>query len=138
MKKLFLMLACSSMCVMGMNAQEQLVKEVEKELETSKNFVALRTKLQPALTDASTKDLAQTWFVAGQIEMKCFDELYKMKMIGKDVNLKVMGAALLDGIDYMKKVLPLDTVPELDKKTGAPKVDKKTGEVKVKTKYSKD
>ena len=138
MKKLFLMLACSSMCVMGMNAQEQLVKEVEKELETSKNFVALRTKLQPALTDASTKDLAQTWFVAGQIEMKCFDELYKMKMIGKEVNLKVMGAALLDGIDYMKKVLPLDTVPELDKKTGAPKVDKKTGEVKVKTKYSKD
>lgn len=137
MKKLFLMLACSSMCIMGMNAQEKLVKEVEKEIGAAK-YATLREKLKPAFTDATSEKDAYTWFVAAKVEMNEFDELFKQKMIGKSVDATVLGKHLLAGIDYLKKVLPLDTVPEVDKKTGAPKVDKKTGLVKVKTRFSKN
>lgn len=137
MKKLFLMLACSSMCIMGMNAQEKLVKEVEKEIGAAK-YATLSEKLKPAFTDATSEKDAYTWFVAAKVEMNEFDELFKQKMIGKSVDATVLGKHLLAGIDYLKKVLPLDTVPEVDKKTGAPKVDKKTGLVKVKTRFSKN
>lgn len=128
-------LACSSLCLMSVNAQEKLVKEVEKEIGAVKTE-ALRTKLAPAFTDAATKDAAYTWFVAAKVELKCFDDLYTQKMIGKKVDVAIMGDALLNGIDYLKKTISLDTVPELDKKTGAPKLDKKTGKPKMKTAYS--
>ena len=130
------MLACSSLCLMSVNAQEQLVKEVEKEIESTSDYAALRNKLKPAFTDESSKNDAQTWFVAAKLELKCYDDLYKQKVIGKSVDLKTMGTALLEGYDYMMKALPLDSVPEVDKKTGEPKIDKKTGEPKIKTKYS--
>lgn len=136
MKKLFLMLACSSLCYIGMNAQEQLVKEVEKEVESASDFAALRAKLAPALVDDVSKNDAYTWYVAGKLEMKAFDELYKKKLIGQEVDVKTMGSTLLSGIDYMIKALPLDSVPEVDKKTGEPKIDKKTGKPKIKAKYS--
>ena len=114
MKKLFLMLACSSMCIMGMNAQEKLVKEVEKEIGAAK-YATLSEKLKPAFTDATSEKDAYTWFVAAKVEMNEFDELFKQKMIGKSVDATVLGKHLLAGIDYLKKVLPLDTVPEVDK-----------------------
>ncbi len=135
MKKLLMTLACSSLCLMSVNAQEKLVKEVEKEIGAVKTE-ALRAKLAPAFTDAATKDAAYTWFVAAKVELKCFDDLYTQKMIGKKVDVAIMGDALLNGIDYLKKTISLDTVPELDKKTGAPKLDKKTGKPKMKTAYS--
>ena len=135
MKKLFLMLACSSMCLMSLNAQEKLVKEVEKEIGSVK-CETLREKLQPAFTDATSKDDAYTWFVAAKVELNTFDELFKQKMVGKAVDASLLGTYLLNGVDYLKKVFPLDTVPEVDKKTGLPKVDKKTGAVKVKTRFS--
>ena len=136
MKKLFLMLACSSLCYFGMNAQEQLVKEVEKEVDASNNYAALRTKLAPAFADETSKNDAYTWFVAAKLEMKEFDDLYKKKLIGQSVDIKTMGNALLAGYDYMMKVLPLDSVPETDKKTGEVKIDKKTGLPKIKTRFS--
>jgi tetratricopeptide (TPR) repeat protein len=122
---------------MGMNAQEKLVKEVEKEIGAAK-YATLSEKLKPAFTDATSEKDAYTWFVAAKVEMNEFDELFKQKMIGKNVDATILGKHLLAGIDYLKKVLPLDTVPEVDKKTGAPKVDKKTGLVKVKTRFSKN
>lgn len=130
------MLACSSLCYIGMNAQEQLVKEVEKEIEATSDYDALRKKIAPALVDETSKNDAYTWYVAGKLEMKAFDELYKQKLIGQNVDVKAMGSAILSGIDYMIKALPLDSVPEVDKKTGEPKIDKKTGMPKIKAKYS--
>ena len=88
MKKLFLMLACSSMCIMGMNAQEKLVKEVEKEIGAAK-YATLSEKLKPAFTDATSEKDAYTWFVAAKVEMNEFDELFKQKMIGKSVDATV-------------------------------------------------
>ena len=122
---------------MGLNAQTQLVKDVEKDLAGSTDYAAMREKLKPAFENEESKNDAYTWFVAAKIELKCYDDLYKVRVINPaGVDVAVMGAALLDGYDYLKKALPFDSVPEFDKKTGEPKIDKKTGLQKIKTKYS--
>lgn len=137
MKKLFLILAFTSFSLMSMNAQLQLVSEVEKDIEGSNDYAALREKLKPAFSNEESMKDAYTWFVAAKIELKCYDDMYKVRVINPEgVDVATMGAALLDGYDYMKKALSLDTVPELDKKTGQVKLDKKTGAPKMKTKYS--
>ncbi len=140
MKKLFLVLACASLSLMGANAQEKLVKSVEKDIKVaSPDYKAARTKLKPALTDETSKNLAETWYVAGKLEFSMYDDMLGKRSINpQSVDPKVMGIALIDGYDYFVKALPLDSVPEIDKKTGEPKKDKKTGEVKIKTKYSKE
>lgn len=130
------MLACSSLCCSLMNAQESVVKEVEKEIESTSDYAAMRTKLSPALTDESSRNDAHTWFVAAKLELKEFDDLWKKKLLGQAVDLKVLGGSLVSSYDYLVKALPLDSVPEVDKKTGELKIDKKTGMPKMKTKYS--
>ncbi len=136
MKKFFLMLACSSLCCTFVNAQESLVKDVEKEIESTSDYAAMRTKLAPAFADETSKNNAQTWFVAAKLELKEFDDLWKKKMLGQSVDLKTLGNTLISSYDYLMKALPLDSVPEVDKKTGEVKIDKKTGMPKMKTKYS--
>ena len=140
MKKLFVVLACASLCLMGANAQEALVKSVEKDIKmSSPDFNAARTKLKPAFTEETSKGDAYTWYVAGKIEFNMYDDMFAKRSINpQSVDPTVMGVALVDGYEYFVKALPLDSVPEVDKKTGEPKVDKKTGEVKIKTRFSKE
>ena len=137
MKKLFLILACSSFGIMSINAQQSIVKEVEKDLVGSTDYAAMRAKLQPALENEESCKDAYSWYIASKVELKNYDDLYKVRMINPaGVDALEMGSILLNAYDYMLKALPLDTVPEIDKKTGEPKLDKKTGAIKTKTKYS--
>lgn len=137
MKKLFLILACSSFGLMSINAQQSIVKEVEKDLVGSTDYAAMRAKLQPALENEESCKDAYSWYIASKVELKNYDDLYKVRMINPaGVDALEMGSILLNAYDYMLKALPLDTVPEIDKKTGEPKLDKKTGAIKTKTKYS--
>lgn len=132
------MLACTSLCVSGINAQEALVKKVEKGAGASNpNYEVLRQSLKPAFEDETSKNSSYTWYVAAKLELNEFDDMYKKAVINPAaVDSKKMGASLLAGIDYLKKALPLDTVPDIDKKTGQQKVDKKTGELKMRMDYS--
>lgn len=136
MKKLFLLGLCF-MAVAGASAQKSLVKEVEgKSKGFDADFAKARTQLAPALTDAETKNDAQTWYVAGTIEFGDYDSQLGKKAVGQAADDKAMGQALVNGYEYFMTAFPLDTVPEVDK-TGAPKLNK-DGSPKVKTKYSKD
>lgn len=136
MKKLFLLGLCF-MAVAGVSAQKSLVKEVEgKSKGFDADFAKARTQLAPALTDAETKNDAQTWYVAGTIEFGDYDSQLGKKAVGQAADDKAMGQALVNGYEYFMTAFPLDTVPEVDK-TGAPKLNK-DGSPKVKTKYSKD
>lgn len=138
MKKLFLTLACTSLCFSAINAQIDLVKKVDKGISASNpNYEVLRESLKPALNDESSKNSSYTWFTAAKLELNEFDDLYKKSVINPaSVDSKKMGLALLAGIEYLKTALPFDSVPELDKKTGQPKIDKKTGKPKIKAEYT--
>ena len=138
MKKLFLTLACTTLCFSAINAQMDIVKKVDKGISASNpNYQVLREALKPALTDESSKNSSYTWFTAAKLELNEFDDLYKKSVINPaSVDSKKMGIALLNGIGYLKAALPFDSVPELDKKTGQPKIDKKTGLPKIKAEYT--
>lgn len=107
------------------SAQTSLVKEVERGMKSSiGDYPKLVEQLKPAMTNPETKDQAYTWFVAGKGGFDFFDNQQAMMQIGKDVNKKNIGQAIVDGYGYLITALPLDTV-----------VNEKG---KVKTKYSKD
>lgn len=122
----------------GLSAQMSLVKEVEgKTKGYNTNLTQARKDIAPALKNPESKDNAQTWFVAGNIEFGDYDDMFKKKAVGENPDPVKMGKALIDGYNYFMIAFPLDSVPEVDKKTGEKKLDK-DGKVKVKTKYSKD
>ena len=78
MKKLFLALACTSLCFSAINAQIDLVKKVDKGISSSNpNYQVLRESLKPALTDESSKNSSYTWFTAAKLELNEYDDLYK-------------------------------------------------------------
>lgn len=107
------------------SAQKQIVKEVERELKANAaTYPDQMKKLAPAFTNNESATDAYTWFVAGKGAYDYYDQQSVFAQMGKDVNKKQIGTAIIEGFDYFSKALPLDTV-----------VDAKG---KVKTKYSKD
>lgn len=106
-------------------AQIDVVKEVERELKGGNpDFDAIREKITPALTHPETQNDAKAWYLAGKNEFEQYDNLFGLKTIGREVDGKVIGNALINGYDKYMAALPLDSV-----------ADKKG---KIKTKYSKD
>jgi len=86
---------------------------------------------------------AATLFTQGKDAIDKYDKLQSEVMLAKakdpnaaDTNAAERAGYLMDGIKLLKQALPLDTVIEVDKKTGEPKIDKKTGAPKFKVKYS--
>ena len=94
-------------------------------------------RFKPALTNEETSGRAETWALANRIKVEQYDKFMDNRRVGKKIDVKAMGHALIDAYDYGIKALELDTIPILDKK-GQPSIDKKTKRPKVKTKYSKE
>lgn len=106
-------------------AQIDVVKEVERELKGGDpNFDAIREKIAPALAHPETQNDAKAWYLAGKNEFEQYDKLFALKSIGREVDGRVIGNALINGYDKYMTALPLDSV-----------ADKKG---KIKPKYSKD
>ena len=139
--KVWIILLIVVVDVVAVSAQKRRVEEVKQDMNSLSlsidNYTNALNKIKPALADAESKDEAETWFVAGKIAYGKYDKYRVLKSIGKGVDEKAMGDALLLGYEYMQTALRLDSVPERDKK-GEVKINKSTGLPKIKTKYSKD
>ena len=105
------------------NAQTSVVKESEQHLKNGKYLDAVTT-IKPALTNPETSQVANAWFIPGKADMEYYKEQYLNKTIGKQVDGKKMGHALIDGYNYLLTALPLDSIPD--------------AKGKIKPKYSKD
>lgn len=141
MKKFFLLLAGVTMVASSAMAQMSLVKEAEKVVGSNNpaELAAALDKLEPATTNPESMNNAHTWYTAGRLAFKLFDQMQAMKAVGQDGGMfdaNMMGEALNAGFEYMFKALPLDSVKETNK-DGSFKLDK-NGMPKIKTKYSKD
>lgn len=127
--------------VFPVSAQKRTVEEVKKSIgdlsADLKAFKNAQTKLKPALSNEATKNLAETWWIAARIEFGIYDKNRVNKSVGNTFDVKEMGKSLVNGFDYCKKALKLDTVPETNR-DGSPKIDKATQKQKVKTKFSKE
>lgn len=122
-------------------AQRQLIGQAKKDISgltmTVDSYNKAFNKFKPALTHEETCNHPGTWALANRMMVELFDKYEDNRRVGKKVDIKAMGHALLDAYDYGLKSLALDTIPVLDKK-GNPVIDKKTKRPKVKTRFSKD
>ena len=139
MKKMILLGAAAIMMAFSASAQMSLVKDLAKKA-ASGNPQALMEVLQniePAFTNPESAQDVLTWYTAGNAAFGLYDELYKMKIMQQPVDDNMMNEILSNAYAFYMEALPLDSVVEVDKKTGMPKLNS-DGTKKVKTKYSKD
>ncbi len=93
--------------------QKKAIKDAKSEANADKpNFKEARNLIQAAMKDPETKDLAETWYTAGWIEDKQFDDENKKIVIRKKPNEKVMYTALLKVLPYLEKADELDQMPD--------------------------
>ena len=141
MKKFFLLLAGVTMMASSAMAQMSLVKEAEKFVGSNnpQELMSALEKIEPATQNPESKDNALTWFTAGRLAFKLFDQMQALRSVGQDagtIDNAMMGEVLNEGFDAMFKALSLDSVKETNK-DGSFKLDK-NGNPQIKTKYSKD
>lgn len=139
MKKLSLILSCAILASGSVFAQKSAVSQAEKDINSlTPNYKAAREALKGALTNPETKDDVKTWYLAGKTEFKAYDQMLGENQVkpgsASDID---MANAIYDGNKYLIAALPMDSVLEIDKKTGEPKLDK-NGNKKYKTKYTKE
>ena len=95
------------------SAQKSLVKEVERNLKSDPtSYPAQMKALAPAFTNPETASDPQPYFIAGKAAYDYYNRQSVFAQMGKDVDKKQLGLAVLEGIEYFKKALPLDSVPD--------------------------
>ncbi len=138
MKRIALILTVAVACASTAVAQQRILGDVKKKISsltlTADVYKNAINTLAPALKSEETMNLAETWYLQGKLQYGYYDKCMDSKAVGKKVDVKAMGHALIDGYDAYLRSLPLDTVYELDK-NGNAKLDK-NGNRKFKTKYS--
>jgi len=140
-KKFVIIVASCMALTFNAAAQRQLIGQAKKDISgltmTVDSYNKAFNKFKPALTHEETCNHPGTWALANRMMVELFDKYEDNRRVGKKVDIKAMGHALLDAYDYGLKSLALDTIPVLDKK-GNPVIDKKTKRPKVKTRFSKE
>lgn len=120
------------MTAFAASAQEAVVKEAEKAMKGGKTLEEVVAIIEPATKDATTANMAITYYIPGKTAFKAYDDQLGKRQFGmfKADDPKTpeifhsMAKDLLAGYDYFMKALPLDTVTD--------------AKGKVKTKYSKE
>lgn len=139
MSRLFATYLLLAFCWATTAAQQRLVDEVKKDIAsqnmTVDKYMAAKKKLSAALTNDDTKQKAETWWVAAEIDLGIYDKAMSMRSIGKKVDSKEVGHALIDSYDNMMQSLRLDTVYQRDRVGDIKK--NKNGTPRFSTKYSK-
>ena len=124
MKKISFLSMCLAVGLTA-SAQMDLVKQVDKAKPgTPDEYIALRAQILPALENAESSGVAQTWYVAGKVEYDFFDQMFLAKSVGQQADVSEMARTLVNGYNYYVKALPLDSIPN--------------EKGKIKPKYSKD
>lgn len=110
----------------GCFAQKTAVRTAKNlTMQETPDFDGARAAIKPALTDAETKDLAETWYVAGLIGYKQNENIKLYGQMGQAVDNAVKGAAVEESIKYWLVADSLAMIPTYDKKGNA-KYDLKT------------
>ena len=89
------------------------------------DYAGARDAIKLALENDETKDLANTWYVAGYVDYKEFDAMNLNRQMGRNIDLKAWGAAVASSINYWNKAYELALIPTYDKK-GRAKYDTRT------------
>jgi tetratricopeptide (TPR) repeat protein len=110
----------------GCFAQKNMVSQASN-LAGAENpdYAGARAAIEAALQNDETKDLANTWYVAGLIGYKEFYNGNLKRQIGQSVDIPTWGAAVYESLNYWTKAYDMALIPTYDKK-GKAKYDTRT------------
>jgi tetratricopeptide (TPR) repeat protein len=89
------------------------------------DFAGARAAINLALENDETKDLANTWYVAGYVGYKEYDAANLNRQMGRAIDYAKWGEDVLESIKYWDKAYELAMIPTYDKK-GRAKYDTRT------------
>lgn len=89
------------------------------------DYAAAHEAINEALQNEETKDLANTWYVAGWIDYKQFENEGIKMQLGQGGDEQARGNAVYESIDYWEKAYKIAMTPVYDKK-GKAKYDTRT------------
>ena len=89
------------------------------------DYAGARAAIAEALQHEETKDLADTWYNAGLVGYKEFENYNLKRMMGQKYDVNAWGAAVMESLNYWEKAYEMALVPTYDKK-GKAKYDTKT------------
>ena len=125
MRKIALLLALAMSFSLAFAQKSNVSKAKNKALAVEKpDFAGARELIKPALEDVSTKDDANTWYVAGLIGYKENDQEYQKQLLGQKFDEELKGKAVMESYRYF---LTADSLGELPDAKG-----------KVRNRYRKD
>jgi tetratricopeptide (TPR) repeat protein len=124
MKKIILSLFLVISFTLSFAQKSNVSKAKNKALMESPDFTGARVAIKLALNDSTTKNLAETWYVAGLIGNKENEVLYQKALLKQPFDTIVKGTALLESYNYFVQAIKLDLLPD--------------AKGKVKPRYQKD
>lgn len=126
MKKLAIMMALVLVGTCGY-AQKKVVNTAKNKAGNteSPDFAGARQDIKAALENDETKNLANTWYIAGWIGYKENEYAMIQEQFGKTKDSEQVGKAVVESYDYWIKADQIAMTPTLDKK-GREVVDLKT------------
>lgn len=89
------------------------------------DYAGARAAIAEALQNDETKDLANTWYVAGFIGYKEFSNGNLKQQLGQQFDRKAWGDAVYESLNYWIKAYDMAKIPTIDKK-GREKFDTRT------------
>ena len=124
MKKIILSLFLVISFTLSFAQKANVSKAKNKALMENPDFAGAREAIKLALKDSTTKNLAETWYVAGLIGNKENDILYQKALLKQPFDTIAKGSAILEAYNYFLQALKLDQLPD--------------AKGKVKPRFSKD
>jgi len=124
MKKIILSLLLVIGFTLTFAQKSNVSKAKNKALMETPDFPAAREAIKLALNDSTTKNQAETWYVAGLIGNKQNELLYQKALLKMPFDTLAKGTALMESYNYYLEALKLEQVPD--------------AKGKVKLRYSKD
>jgi tetratricopeptide (TPR) repeat protein len=114
MKKLILPLILV-ICVNTLFAQKSNVSKARnKALMDEADFVGAREAIKAALVDSTTKNLAETWYVAGLIGYTENAKLYEKSLLpGANIDKETKGKAIMESYSYFLKADSVGQIPDV-------------------------
>ncbi len=113
MKKTVFLVAMLSIALSGF-AQKKNISRAEDKLydPTESNLKSAQADIEAAMKDPSTENLAKTYYVAGQVYYKFYEEEEKKRLTGKTADQDIKDAYLVKAIDAFAKAAQLDEMPD--------------------------
>ena len=96
MKKIIFSLILAISFTFAFAQKSNITKAKNKGLYENPDFVGARTAIKLAMQDSTTKNLAETWFVAGRIASKENESLYLKAISSQSFDADVKGKAILE------------------------------------------